>query len=489
MSDSANKNVETDSDGTRSDTKVVEIDLVSNDGCAKSPAGSPKNRGEKGDLEELKRLLNQGKRQYLIKDYQASTDSLSESCAGFTKYYGDLAIECAEPLLLYAQSLLELARIESRVIDNGLEGVPVGEDCNNSQVEDPEKCTDEERLEVRKVVGEALEANFTELEDLANKKAEADEASKKTDADESSNKEDGKDGNTEDEEGGDSEPEDVEDADGEAPVGDGKVDPCEEATEDGVKADADGVANQTDSPDDDGNMTNIQLAWENADLAKAIYSKHLETLAEGSSERSDMEMKLCEALAVLGEVAVEDGNFTSAVDDLRACLDLRVKRLSDDSRAVAGSYFQLGEALSHDSKYTDAIESFKNAIDILKRRIANLKDGKITHDLGWVQDEAYSAEKEIAEIEILIPEIQNQMEETKTLQAEDKEGPVEMEEDQNSTDKENVEPVAKGLPSDVNHLVKKRKKSDEVGESEVVSKIEDPPKKLHLEQGDVASDA
>lgn len=51
---------------------------------------------------------------------------------------------------------------------------------------------DEERLEVRKVVGEALEANFTELEDLANKKAEADEASKKTDADESSNKEDGK---------------------------------------------------------------------------------------------------------------------------------------------------------------------------------------------------------------------------------------------------------------------------------------------------------
>ncbi len=67
-------------------------------------------------------MLNQGKRQYLVKDYQASTDSLSESCAGFTKHYGDLAIECAEPLLMYAQSLLELARIESRVIDNGLEG-------------------------------------------------------------------------------------------------------------------------------------------------------------------------------------------------------------------------------------------------------------------------------------------------------------------------------------------------------------------------------
>jgi len=73
-------------------------------------------------LEESKRLFSQGKRQYLVKDFQASTDSLSECCSGFAKHYGDMAVECAEPLLLYAQSLLVLARIESRVIDNGLEG-------------------------------------------------------------------------------------------------------------------------------------------------------------------------------------------------------------------------------------------------------------------------------------------------------------------------------------------------------------------------------
>jgi hypothetical protein len=35
-------------------------------------------------------------------------------------------------------------------------------------------------------------------------------------------------------------------------------------------------------------MTNIQLAWENADLAKAIYKKHLEALSEGSSEKNEM---------------------------------------------------------------------------------------------------------------------------------------------------------------------------------------------------------
>jgi len=41
---------------------------------------------------------------------------------------------------------------------------------------------------------------------------------------------------------------------------------------------------QPDEADEDGNMTNIQLAWENADLAKTIYLKRLETVSEGNDE-------------------------------------------------------------------------------------------------------------------------------------------------------------------------------------------------------------
>lgn len=486
MSDNVISKVETDSDGTRAEKKVVEVDGEAPVGDrATSPSGPAQDKGgeSKGDVEEIRRLLNQGKRQYLVRDYQASTDTLSESCAGFAKHHGDMAIECAEPLLLYAQSLLELARIESRVIDNGLEGVPIGDDYDNSQVEDPEKCTDEERKEVKKAVGEALEANFSELEELASKKAES-ESKKETEESEATKDEE----NPEEE----SEPDDDPEAEGdEAEVAEGeeKVDPCEEATEDG-KGDvaADPADVQADAADDDGNMTNIQLAWENADLAKAIYQKHLATLSEGSSEKNEMEVKLCEALALLGEIAIEDGNFSSAIDDLRICLELRVKKLADDSRAVSGSYFQLGEALSHDSKYAESLESFEKAVDVLTRRVANLKLGKVTHDIGWTQDESYSTEKEISEIEVLIPEIQGRIKETKELQEEEKENPVEMEEDQLTTDKENVEPVSKGSASDANHLVKKRKKSDEGDESEINSKMEDPPKKLHLEKGDVAAE-
>ncbi len=67
-------------------------------------------------------LFASGKRNHLVRDYQSAADCLSECCAIFGKYYGEAAIECGEPLLIYGKSLLELARIESGVIEDGLKG-------------------------------------------------------------------------------------------------------------------------------------------------------------------------------------------------------------------------------------------------------------------------------------------------------------------------------------------------------------------------------
>lgn len=67
-------------------------------------------------------LFSAGKRHHLVGDFQSAADSLSESCAIYSKHYGDMGIECAEPLLFYGKSLLELSRVESGVIDNGLKG-------------------------------------------------------------------------------------------------------------------------------------------------------------------------------------------------------------------------------------------------------------------------------------------------------------------------------------------------------------------------------
>ncbi len=67
-------------------------------------------------------LFASGKRNHLVRDYQSAADCLSECCAIFGKHYGESAIECGEPLLIYGKSLLELARIESGVVEDGFKG-------------------------------------------------------------------------------------------------------------------------------------------------------------------------------------------------------------------------------------------------------------------------------------------------------------------------------------------------------------------------------
>ena len=47
---------------------------------------------------------------------------MSQACEMFAKHYGETSIECAEPSFLYGKALLELARLEAGVINNGLDG-------------------------------------------------------------------------------------------------------------------------------------------------------------------------------------------------------------------------------------------------------------------------------------------------------------------------------------------------------------------------------
>merc|ERR1719466_6212 len=75
-----------------------------------------------------------------------------------------MAKECAESYFYYGKALLELSRLESGVLGNALEGVPEGDDANNSRVEDPEKMTEDEKNEIEQKVGEALEENFDSLQ-------------------------------------------------------------------------------------------------------------------------------------------------------------------------------------------------------------------------------------------------------------------------------------------------------------------------------------
>jgi nuclear autoantigenic sperm protein len=83
---------------------------------------SPSKSGDKLKLSEAMQFLNAGKRDYLCKDYASSVTALAEASRVMGEIYGETGVECADAYFYYGKALLELARLESGVI----EGLPGG---------------------------------------------------------------------------------------------------------------------------------------------------------------------------------------------------------------------------------------------------------------------------------------------------------------------------------------------------------------------------
>ena len=66
--------------------------------------------------------LASGKRNLLVGDVPAAVAALADACQFLGEEYGEGAVECGEAYFFYGKALLELARMESGVIDNIDEG-------------------------------------------------------------------------------------------------------------------------------------------------------------------------------------------------------------------------------------------------------------------------------------------------------------------------------------------------------------------------------
>merc|ERR1712034_282075 len=86
--------------------------------------------------------------------------------------------------------------------------------------------------------------------------------------------------------------------------------------------------------------SNLQLAWEMLELAKVVYTKQIET---GGDNKPEMEEKLCSSILALGEVSIENENYSQAVEDIKLCLK-KQENLPKDSRIIAETHYQLGVA-------------------------------------------------------------------------------------------------------------------------------------------------
>merc|ERR1712243_343491 len=117
--------------------------------------------------------------------------------------------------------------------------------------------------------------------------------------------------------------------------------------------------------------SNLQLAWEMLELAKVIYTKVLETVDE--KNKKETEEKLCRTILLLGEVSIENENYSQAVEDIKMCLK-KQEAFSKDSRLVAEAYYQLGVAQGFNSQYDDAVGSLNSAIQIIEERVKKIKE-------------------------------------------------------------------------------------------------------------------
>jgi len=374
------------------------------------------------NVDKHKEAMNQfvaGKRHLLVKDLDAAVTSLALACEMLSAEFGETGYECADAYYYYGKALLELARAEAGVFGNALDGVPEGEDTDNSQVEDPEKMTEEERDDVEKKVGEALDENFDALEERRKKKDTTEEETEEEDESESSTPDSAaKEGETEtaakDGEAEKTAAEPAKEVEAEPTKPAAEAEPEKEAGEDKEEVEGgEGEDKKAQEAEDEEDPSNLQLAWEMLELAKVAYTgKESSCSAE---EKKAIEAKICETLLLLGEVSLESENYEQAVTDMTDCLNKRKVLHAEDSRRIAETHYHLGVALGHFNKFDEAITSLQDAIAVLKKRMENLKNKCESVDESKADDAFYTREGEVTELESLIPEIEEKIQDTKDM--------------------------------------------------------------------------
>merc|ERR1712055_556490 len=405
--------------------------------CPNSKEASPVKVKTPAEVqEEATTCLVTGKRHLLVSEFPAAVSEFAQACELLSAAFGETGKECAESYYYYGKALLEMSRLESGVLGNALDGVPEEDDeANNSKIEDPAKMTADEKTEVEEKVGEALEENFVSLEKKDEKKDEAAESEKKEeskDGEASGTKEETE--GTEDEgmeEGDDSQDEEVEGGHDE------EMDADKSASGTVTDGDKAGDKEEKKEGEEDEEPSNLQLAWEMLELAKVVYTKQIES---GAENKSEMEEKLCSSILALGEVSIENENYSQAVEDIKLCLK-KQENLPKDSRITAETHYQLGVAQGFNGQYNEAVESLNAAIKIIKEKTKNMKEvSKSTSD---------EEKKEIAELEALVPEIEEKIADTKDMKKEAESKPKEGE--------AGFEASAKGDEKSVSSIAVKRK--------------------------------
>lgn len=318
----------------------------------------------------------QGRRHMLVQDYQHAVQSLSTACELYTQHFGELAVECGEVHFLYGKALFRLSQQQAGVLGGAL-----NEEVNDDEDEDedePEKSSEEESKE-----NEESEKNDSDTENGEENQEDAEAAV--------TGKEEEK------------EPSESTDSPQHIPEEASKEEPAEKEGEQSTPDENEENANeeQQEAEEDD-----LELAWNSLETAKSIYLRQGENNVEA-------QLKVADILQLLAEISMESDNNIAAINDLKACLEIKKRHLGPDDRLLAETYYQMGLAQMLEKMYVDALDNFRTTVKILELKIQNLKSTPIP-DIPGSFDKA-DVEKEIEDLESVLSDIREKIEDTREL--------------------------------------------------------------------------
>merc|ERR1719188_315049 len=312
-----------------------------------------------------------GKKNLLISDPNAAVASLALACEQLGKHYGETAFECGEAYFYYGKALLELVRHETGVLN-------IDGDAGNETENEADAEADGNEVEGNEADGNTAVGN--EVEDKEAKVYHEEEN----------------------------------EAEGNEPEGNE-----EEGNE------ADGSTTEEKEVED---VSNPQLAWEMLELAKTILVKHAESIQVTSSQdekeaedkaklKNSVENRISDTFQTLGELSIENENYSQAIEDLETSLQRRQDMMPEDSRCIAETHYQLGIAKGFNMQFDDAVKSLEECINVLQLRVDRLNSKTESTDPSKAKDN-YSRENETKEIEALIPEVKEKIADTNDMKRE-----------------------------------------------------------------------
>ena len=326
------------------------------------------------------------------------------------------------------------------------------EEIKSDQFEDPEKVTPEEREKLRDDVTDAMaeadtideepsKEESSEKKDQAEKEGKVDkDAEKEKPKEETKAEEPKKDEEkmeTEDDKKAEEKPEEAEKAKDSKPEekSDTKADETKVKLEKifvrnnySIQPEEDSMAEDPDA------IPSMQLAWEMIELARVIYKQReevnkyfsikfifmpfwgkyplLDFVMDSLFQSMERDIKISECYLRLGEIGLENENYTGAIGDLLECQVLQKQHFDKLDRRIAETHYHLGSAYSFEKRYNNAKEHFEAARKVIIDKIDKLTEEFDAESEKESSDEKLMSEKtnEIAQLKDILPDLNSKLE-------------------------------------------------------------------------------